>query len=120
MEPKICTYPSGRSCRRMVTMFRHAKTSLEIQDDPLAEQQLLTATLLISWSQLLLDSSQKDLMKILQASNYGKSKPAAGKPSKVKEYFSNGKPLPRRSKTTSAADKRHCVGKMRSQRAEQR
>ena len=27
-------------------------------------------------------------MKILQASNYGKSKPAAGKPSMVEEYFS--------------------------------
>ena len=27
-------------------------------------------------------------MKILQASNYGKSEPAAGKPSMVEEYFS--------------------------------
>ena len=72
----------------LVTMFRHAKTSLEMQDDPMAEQQLLTATLLISWSQLLLDSSQKDFMKILQASNFGKSEPAAGKPSMIEEYFS--------------------------------
>ena len=68
-------------------MFRHAKTSLEMQDDPMAEQQLLTAALLISWAQLLLDSSQKDLMKILQASNFGKSEPAAGKPSMIEEYF---------------------------------
>ena len=73
--------------KALVTMFKHAKTSLEMQNDPMAEQQLLTATLLISWAQLLPDSSQKDLMKILQASNFGKSKPTAGKPSMIEEYF---------------------------------
>ena len=61
--------------------MRHAKRSLELQDDPAAETQLLTATLLISWAQLLMESTQKDLMIILQKSDYGK------KYSPVEKFF---------------------------------
>ena len=56
----------------MVTMMKHAKRSLEMQEGPMAEQTLLTMHLLISWSQLLLDSSQDALGILLQDSRYGK------------------------------------------------
>ena len=53
-------------------MMKHAKRSLEMQEDPMAEQTLLTIHLLIAWSHLLLDPSQEALGIILQDSNYGK------------------------------------------------
>ena len=43
-----------------------------MQDDPMAEQTLLTVNLLISWSHLLLDPSKDALGIILQKSKYGK------------------------------------------------
>ena len=58
--------------KALVTIMKHAKRSLEMQEDPMAEQTLLTIHLLITWSQLLLDSSQDTLGIILQDSNYGK------------------------------------------------
>ena len=53
--------------------MRQAKRGLEMQDDPLAEQNLLTIHLLITWSQLLMESSQDALSIILQDSKYGES-----------------------------------------------
>ena len=55
-----------------MTLMKNAKRSLEMQDDPMAEQTLLTVNLLISWSHLLLDPSQDALGIILQKSKYGK------------------------------------------------
>ena len=55
-----------------MTLMKNAKRSLEMQDDPIAEQTLLTVNLLISWSHLLLDPSKDALGIILQKSKYGK------------------------------------------------
>ena len=42
-----------------------------MQNDQLAEKNLLTTDLLITWSQLLMESSQDALNVILQDSRYG-------------------------------------------------
>ena len=52
-------------------MMKHAKRSLDMQEDS-ETHLLLTIGLLITWSQLLLDSSQDALGIILQDSKYGK------------------------------------------------
>ena len=51
--------------------MRQAKRGLEMQNDTQAEKNLLTTNLLITWSSMLMESSQEALNIILQDSGYG-------------------------------------------------
>ena len=60
--------------KKLVVLMRQAKRNLEMQPEMRenAEKNLLTTTLLITWAQLLLESSQEALNIILQDSDYGR------------------------------------------------
>ena len=60
--------------KNLVILMRQAKHNLEMQPEMQkdAEKNLLTTTLLITWAQLLLESSQEALNIILQDSGYGR------------------------------------------------
>ena len=59
--------------KSLVTLMKNAKRSLSMQDDPMAEQTLLTIPLLITWLQKLLTPNQDALMIILQDTDFGKT-----------------------------------------------
>ena len=59
--------------KALLTLMKNAKRSLSMQDDPMAEQTLLTIPLLITWLQKLLTPNQDALMMILQDTDFRKT-----------------------------------------------
>ena len=64
----------------LITQYRHAKRSLDKNSD---HEKLLTSSLLLFWADKLLESTTRDLIKLIQQTNFGEDS------SPVEQFFAH-------------------------------